>query len=408
MPEHDLHPSLSAYRLGELALRNRVIKTATFEGMTPGGVPGEDLIEHHREIAAGGAAMTTVAYCSASRDGLTFEHQMVAGEALVPGLRRLTDAVHAEGAAAALQIGHAGYFASPSAAGSRPIGASRVFNLYTLTWPRIATRADLDRIESDFARATVFARECGFDALEVHLGHGYLLSQFLSPYTNRRKDAWGGDLEGRLRFPLSVLRRVRDAAGKDLAVMAKCNLRDGFTRGLDLSEATEIIRRIQSEGVADAVVLSGGFVSKTPFYMMRGELPVAEMVRNERQALRRIGLRLFGRLFVQEYAFEETFFLKDALEVRAAVSSLPLVLLGGIRRLEQMDRAVCEHGFDFVSMGRPLIMEPDLIRRMQRGEATCSRCEPCNKCVGEMENSGIRCTHPELGRLSTSRFARSD
>jgi 2,4-dienoyl-CoA reductase-like NADH-dependent reductase (Old Yellow Enzyme family) len=384
-------------RIGSLQLRNRIIKAGTFEGMTPEGIPSAALIEHHRGVAAGGAGMTTVAYCSASKDGLTFQHQMHMREEIVPELRKLTDAVHTEGAAAALQIGHAGYFASKAAAGSKPIGASRVLNLYTLTTPREMTEADMRRVTGDFASASLQAKECGFDAVELHFGHGYLLSQFLSPYTNRRKDAWGGSIENRLRFPVNVVREVRKAVGSSFAIMAKTNLEDGFKGGLTLEESKEMARVLEAEGV-DALVLSGGFVSKTPFYMMRGEVPVKEMVRNEKKWMRRMGLKLFGRLFVQTYPFEDMFFLPLAREIRRSVS-MPLVLLGGIRTLAHMNQAMSE-GFEFVSLGRPLIHDPDLVRKIKAGETVASPCEPCNKCVAEMEAGGIRCVHPVLGKSS--------
>ncbi len=385
-------------QLGPLSLPNRVIKAATFEGMTPGGMPSAQLIEHHRAIAAGGTALTTVAYCAVARDGLTFADQMVMGPEIVPALRQLTDAVHKEGGAAALQLGHAGYFASPAVAGTRPLGASAKFCLYTLTRPRVASLDDLQRLTADFVRAARLAvEEAGFDAVELHLGHGYLLSQFLSPYTNRRRDSYGGSLQNRLRFPLEVCRGVKQALAEKAAVLAKVNLQDGFQAGLGIAEATEVAQQLEQAGI-DALVLSGGFVSKTPFYMLRGELPVAEMARNEKKAFRRMGLRLFGRLMVPQHPFEAMFFLPDSRQIRKAVR-LPLVLLGGIRSLAHMQQARQE-GFNFISLGRPLIHDPDLIKKMKAGEIQSSPCEPCNKCVSEMESGGIRCTHPQLGTAS--------
>ncbi|MBW1807321.1 MAG: NADH:flavin oxidoreductase [Deltaproteobacteria bacterium] len=382
-------------KIGSLVLRNRTIRTGAFEGMTPDGIPSAALVEHHRQVAAGGVGLTTVAYCSTSLDGLTFPHQMHIRDEILPGLEKLTHAVHAEGAAASLQIGHAGYFASRAAMGQKPIGASKVFNLYTLTYPRPMTTEDFGRLTDDFVKAALAAKQVGFDAIELHFGHGYLLNQFLSPYTNRRKDKWGGSLENRLRFPLEIVRQVRKAVGPDFGLLAKTNLEDGFKRGLQLEEAIEVSKALEAEGV-DALVLSGGFVSKTPFYMMRGELPIKEMARNEKKFFRRMGLKLFGRLLVQKYHFEEMFFLEAAKEVRRAVK-LPLVLLGGIRSLANMQQAM-QAGFDFVALGRPLILEPDLINKMAAGETSASLCEPCNLCVAQMEAGGIRCVHPQLGK----------
>jgi 2,4-dienoyl-CoA reductase-like NADH-dependent reductase (Old Yellow Enzyme family) len=169
------------------------------------------------------------------------------------------------------------------------------------------------------------------------------------------------------------------------------NLQDGFRGGLELEEAVEVARSFEQEG-ADALVLSGGFVSKTPMYIMRGEVPYREFRRGQEGIAAKVGLVLMGRLLIKKYPFEEAYFLEDARRVRAAVK-LPLVLVGGLRRLETMEAVVGE-GFEFVALARPLIMEPDLVGRMEKGQATASACEPCNKCVGEMNDNriGMRCT----------------
>jgi len=374
--------------LGDLKLRNRLIRTAAFEGMCPNGVPTDQLVEHHRSMAAGGVGMTTVAYASVSADGRTYGHQILMSEQVLAPLRKLTEAVHAQGAAASIQLGHCGYFASMSATGERPIGASRLLNLYGLTFSRAMTDADIVRVTEDFGRGARLAREAGFDAVEIHAGHGYLLSQFLSPYTNRRKDAYGGSLENRLRFPIAALRKVRETLGPGFPILVKMNMRDGFSGGLEIDEAVEIAKRFEAEG-ASALVLSGGFVSKTPLYMLRGDVPTREMASVQSAWYRRIGLLLFGNLFVQKYPYKELFFLEDARRIRAAVK-LPLVLVGGIRSVENLETAMAE-GFDFAAMGRALIMEPDLPKRWARGETAESKCEPCNICIAEMDRGGVRC-----------------
>lgn len=200
------HPIFEPGRLGSLALRNRIVKTATYEGMVLGGLPTESLLRHHRDLAKGGVGMTTVAYCAVSPEGKTFENQMVMREDTVKPLRAITDAVHAEGAAAMLQVGHAGGFSkNADLIGKRgPLGPSFGFNAYGamkgLTWAHAMTAEDIARTVKDFGSATFHAREAGFDAVELHLGHGYLLSQFLSPHRNKRKDEFGGSVANRLRF----------------------------------------------------------------------------------------------------------------------------------------------------------------------------------------------------------------
>lgn len=378
--------------LAGLTLRNRVIKTATYEGMTPGGVPAPALIEHHRAIAAGGVGMTTVAYCAVSPNGRTFGEQMYMREEIVPVLGELTAAVRGAGAASSLQLGHCGYFSKNRAMGRHPLGPSRTFNGYGavagMPFSRAMTAADIDAVVDEFGRAAELAMLAGFDAVELHLGHGYLLSQFLSPAINRRRDQWGGSLDNRMRLPLAVLERVRDAVGSRVPIVAKINLRDGFRGGLELEDAVGVALRLEDAGI-DAIEMSGGFTSRTPFYLFRGKRPLKEMIEVEHSRLQRQVLRWFGRRVIREYPFEEMFFLEQARSVRAAVK-VPLILLGGILSLDNLETAMRE-GFDYVAMGRALIADPDLIARMQAGEATRSRCISCNKCVAEMDRGGVRC-----------------
>jgi 2,4-dienoyl-CoA reductase-like NADH-dependent reductase (Old Yellow Enzyme family) len=384
--------AFTPFRLGGIRLRNRLVKAATFEGMCRGGSPTDALVAHHGAIAAGGAAMTTVAYCSIAADGRSYATQMLIEPAIVPALRRLTDAVHREGAAASLQLGHCGYFADRSVIGRRPLGASRVFNTYGLAFPQPMTDGDIARVIDDFVRATRLARDGGFDAVELHFGHGYLVSQFLSPYTNRRTDRWGGPLENRLRFAVEILRAVRAAVGAEFPVLVKTNLRDGFPGGLEIDDAVEVARALEREG-ASALVLSGGFVSRTPLYMLRGDVPLRDMIAVQERWVRKVGIWLFGSLLVQAYPYGETFFLDDARRVRAAVA-VPLVLLGGIKSRAAVTRAMAE-GFELAGMARALLHDATLPRRLERGEVERSGCIPCNRCIGEMDRGGVRCVRAD-------------
>jgi 2,4-dienoyl-CoA reductase-like NADH-dependent reductase (Old Yellow Enzyme family) len=384
----------SPFSLGRLWLKNRIVKAATFEGMCPGGAPSDALVDFHRGIAAGGAAMTTVAYCSVSPDGRSYATQMLLEPAIVPGLKRLTDAVHREGAAASIQLGHCGYFADRQVIGGRPLGASRVFNTYGLSFPKPMDEVDLTRVIADFARAATLAREAGFDLVELHFGHGYLVSQFLSPFTNRRSDRWGGALENRLRLATEVLRAVRQAVGVEFPVLAKTNLRDGFAGGLEIDEAVEVARALEAEGVT-GLVLSGGFVSRTPLYMLRGDVPLNQMIAGQERLYAKLGLFLFGRLLVQRYPYEEAFFRGEARRVRQAVR-LPLMLLGGIKSRKVIDQAL-QDGFELVGMARALLHDATLPRRLERGEVEHSGCVPCNECIAEMDRGGVRCTRRGVG-----------
>ncbi len=380
-------------KLGPIELRNRVIKCATNEGMARDGLVTDRLIEWHRVFAAGGVGMTTLAYCSVSSEGRTYRHQTWMREEALPGLRRFCETVHGEGAKASIQLGHAGWFASPRATGTAPVGPSHRFSPHAQAFSRAMKQADFERLTRAFADAAALAAAAGFDALEVHVGHGYLLSQFLCPYNNRRRDEWGGSLENRARFPRQVLRAVREAAGGSVAVYAKFNMEDGFADGLQLEEGLEVARWLERDGAVDALQLTGGHTTRTPMFMMRGEVPLREMIQHERDWLRRLGLRVVLPYALKAYPFEEAFFLASARRFRERLR-LPLMLLGGVTKLDTMQRAMAE-GFDFVALGRALIREPDLVRRMQAGQTRAARCIPCNRCVIEMERNGTRCVFNE-------------
>jgi len=384
-------------QLGSLRLRNRIVKAATFEGMCRDGAPTDALVTHHRAIAAGGAAMTTVAYCSIAADGRSYATQMLIEPRIVPALRGLTDAVHREGAAVSLQLGHCGYFADRKVIGRAPLGASRVFNTYGLSFAQPMTDADIARVIGDFVRATTLAREAGCDAVELHFGHGYLVSQFLSPFTNRRTDRWGGPLENRVRFAVEIVRAVRAAVGAEFPVLAKMNLRDGFPGGLEVDDAVEVARALEREGIG-GLALSGGFVSRSSLYMLRGDVPLRDMLAVQDRMVRKVGLWLFGSLLVQAYPYEETFFLEDARRVRAAVR-VPLLLLGGIKSRAGLERVMAD-GFELAGMGRALLHDATLPRRLERGEVERSGCVPCNRCIVEMDRGGVRCVRSDLPHVA--------
>jgi 2,4-dienoyl-CoA reductase-like NADH-dependent reductase (Old Yellow Enzyme family) len=376
-------------RVGSLVLRNRFVRAAAFEGRSPDGGVSEDLVRFHEQLAKGGVGLTTVAYGGVAESGRAYPHQLCLWRpGVFEGLRTLVGAVHRHGAAVSLQLAHAGHAANPAWSGGRTIAPSAVRNRFNGSRPRAMDEADLEAVATAFANAAAGAAGAGFDAVEVHSGHGYLLSQFLSPYTNRRSDALGGSIDGRLRFPVQVLQRVRDAVGARFPIFVKMNLRDGFRGGLEIDEAVAVARRFEAEG-ADALVLSGGFMTRTPFAVMRGDVPYAALRRTVRGVVPRLGAALFARFLLRPVAFREAYFLEDARKVRRAVR-LPLALVGGLRTLDGMEQIVRE-GFELLALARPLVREPDLVQRFASGAASASRCEPCNECLATVARGPLFC-----------------
>jgi len=249
------------------------------------------------------------------------------------------------------------------------------------------TDHDIERITRDFATAARLLQDAGFDAIEIHLGHNYLLSAFLSPALNKRTDRWGGSVANRVAFLRMVTRAVREAVGSSMAVLAKFNMVDGYRGGIWLDESLEAARLLESDGVLDALELTGGSSLRNPMYLFRGEAPIEEMAAAFPQPLK-TGFKLMGSRFLPSYPFEEAYFLPYARQFRAALST-PLVLLGGINRIETVQRAM-DKGFEFVAMGRALLREPDLLRRWQDGDTAESLCVHCNKCMPTIY-SGTHC-----------------
>ena len=375
-------------KLGPLTLRNRSIRSAAFESMCPGNEPSQQLLDYHTSVAAGGVGMTTVAYAAVTRSGLSFDTQLWMRPEIVPGLRALTDSVHRHGAAVSIQLGHCGNMSHKSICGCLPVGASTGFNLYSPTFVRGLRAEELPAMARAYGDAVRLARSARFDAVEIHAGHGYLISQFLSPYTNRRTDLYGGSLENRMRFMDMVMQEVMEAAGTDLCVLVKMNMRDGFRGGMELDESLEVARRLEQSG-AHALVLSGGFVSKAPMYVMRGEMPIRTMTYYMKQWWLKYGVRMVGKYMIPSVPFREAYFLDDAKIFRKELK-MPLVYVGGLvarRKIEE----VLDAGFEAVQMGRALLNEPDFVNRMKDEEDARCSCRHSNYCIARMYSVDMAC-----------------
>lgn len=366
-------------KLGPLTLRNRVIKAATFEARTPDALVTDDLIEYHRLPAAGGVAMTTVAYCAVSPGGRTGGNQIWMRPHAVPGLRRLTEAIHAEEAAISAQIGHAGPVADARSNQATALAPVRFFNPIAMRFAQKATREDIDDVLAAHAHAARLAVDAGFDAVEIHLGHNYLASAFLSPLLNRRDDEFGGSLQNRAKVARGLVMAVRRAVRQQVAVTAKLNMTDGIRGGITVDEALTTARWLQDDGGLDAIELTAGSSLVNPMYLFRGDAPVKEFAAAFKPPLR-WGIRMTGHRFFREYPYRDAYLLREARLFRAELT-IPLILLGGITNRTTMDLAMAE-GFEFVAMARALLAEPDLVNRIAaEGSQVRSACTHCNQCM---------------------------
>lgn len=381
--------------IGPLKLRNRFIKAATNEGMCKKGIISKGLAQFHAGIAQGGAALTTVAYCATSLDGRTFVDQAVLNEANVADFRALTDGVHAHGGAVCAQVTHAGCFTFLShddLQTSRPLSASGGFNKVGVLSRRFTkkrmTQSDMAAMTEEFVQACVLARESGFDAVELHMGHGYLLSQFVSPLYNKRRDAYGGNIAKRMKFPAEVLSRVLDAVGNDLAVIVKYSITDGVKAGNGIEEGIEVARILERTG-AHMAVLSNGMNVESVSGIFGSSLP-SEVRKPPENWVIRLGMRMQHMADFKPVTFREMYLLENSKRIREAVQ-MPLAYLGGVQNVGNV-RSALDAGFDAVALGRVLVHDANLIEGWRNGTADASGCTACNHCVTMMYSpAGTAC-----------------
>jgi 2,4-dienoyl-CoA reductase-like NADH-dependent reductase (Old Yellow Enzyme family) len=385
----------SGARLGSLELKNRIIKAATYEGMSPGGVPSDRLLAFHRAIAEGGVAMTTIAYCATEADGRIHQGMMYLHEGVADRLGTIVEAVHAAGARISGQLVHCGNFSRNRRLQrlKRPLGPSAQVNMIGIPsgvpLAGAMTLADIDHLVETFAAAASFMKRLGFDAAEIHFGHGYALSQFISPKTNHRSDAYGGSLENRMRLPLRVIEAVRNAVGADFPLLGKMSMSDGVKGGVSWEEGIEVAKILDRGGI-DALITSAGTSSFNPMLMFHGPSIATGMIETEKNPITRLVLRWVGPVLFRDYPYRELYLLDRARRIRDAVQCR-MVYIGGCSTLESIE-TVLGAGFDFVQLGRPLIKDPAFVRHAMADPAYENGCTHCNRCVGLIDHpDGIRC-----------------
>ncbi|MEH6583388.1 MAG: NADH:flavin oxidoreductase [Halioglobus sp.] len=390
----ELDKLLSPAKINGLELNNRVLKAATFEGMTDNNAPGDRLINFHRGMAEGGVGLTTLAYCAVEADGKVKDNMMHMDEAIRPQLERFTNEMHAAGTRVSGQMAHCGGFSQNSnLEKKRPLGPNFAFNAggipYGVPFVGAMQQTDIDHVVKCFHDAALLMKTTGFDAVELHVGHGYGLSQFISPKTNKRSDEYGGNLINRMRFPLMVLESVRKAVGEDFPIFTKMGLTDGVKGGLKVDEAVEVAGMLDKGG-ADLIIPSGGTSSMNPMLMFRGDSIVHGMIATETNPIMKLGLKLMAPVIFKNYPYEEMYFLDGARRVRDKVDC-QVAYIGGTCTVESLETAMKE--FDFVQLGRALLKDPALVNNLrEQGAGYVNGCTHCNMCAGLIGHpEGIRC-----------------
>ena len=381
-------------QVGNIELKNRFVHSATCESLaTERGAATDGLVNRYRKLAKGEVGLIITGYAYVHPQGRCYRHQTgIYSDELIPGLKRVTDAVHEEGGKVAFQLAHGGIYARKDLIGQTPMGPSnRPRNPAYFFRPKRMTEAQIHEVIEAFGQAARRAVAVGVDAVQIHAAHGYLISEFLSPFYNDREDNWGGSDEKRFRFLREVYLAIRKELPEDMPLLVKMNVDDhtpeeGVTPVLAAKYASWLV-----ELGIDGVELSCGTTLDSPWKMFRGDVPVDEMARVFAWWQRPLTKMILNR-DVGKYDLEEAYNLEAAQTIRPALGSVPLSVVGGMRTMSRMEEILEEGQADLISLSRPFIREPSLVKLFREGKTEKAACEACNLCVAALWNDmAVRC-----------------
>ncbi len=374
-----------------LTLSNRIVKSGTQENMAgEGGRPSEQTRAFYRGLARGGAGLIITGLAYVNETGQSYLRQHGAHtDAIVQPWREIVDDVHRDGGKIALQIAHGGRQIDARTLRDRvTLAPSAIPELTTFSRPRAMTEAQIWQTIEDFGRAAARGKAAGFDAVQIHAAHGFLIAGFLSPLTNRRNDAWGGDATRRSRFLVEVYRAVREVVGDDYPVLCKIVVDDFVPFGVDRAQVLSAVRHLEDLGL-DAIEISGG-VQELVLWWIQGR-SMADIVGRDRPAPERLFYRVALQALQPRPGFREAYFLPVARDLKRRIK-LPVMLPGGNRSYALSEQIVAEGWADYILMARPLVHDPQLPNRWAAGSRSASRCWSCNRCLGEVQKGGVlRC-----------------
>ncbi|MBF0440189.1 MAG: NADH:flavin oxidoreductase [Magnetococcales bacterium] len=348
-----------------MVLENRLVRSATWEGMcTPEGRPTPKLSACYQELAQGEVGLIISGYAFVRQDGQQLPGKMgIHTDDFANEMRHLTEVVHASGGRIAMQLVHAGGKANTMGLGTRPLAPSAIRNAQFTDIPDAMTPHDIEAIVTAFAQGARRAKDYGFDAVQLHGAHGYLINQFLSPSTNQRTDGYGGSVENRRRFLMEVYGAVRQAVGNDYPVLIKLNGDDFIEDGLTLEEAVLAAKALDQAGI-DAIEVSGGTSASGDRTPARGRAKSSKDEGYHRSLAQRI---------------------KEAVQC-------PIMVVGGFRSREVIEQTLQEGVADYIALARPFIREPNLAAKWHQGQTEAAGCQSCNGCFKPgLEEGGIYC-----------------
>lgn len=385
-----------------ISVKNRIIRSATHDGLADeNGAPSGKLVSKYEHLAKNEAGCIITGYAAVSKNGVSPYPRMmkIYDDNVIEKYKKLTDAVHKHGVPVILQIAHCGRQTSSKAIGMQKVAPSNVLHTFYPDKSKVLTEDEIYAIVDDFVSASVRAEKAGFDGVQLHGGHGYLLHDFLSPYGNRRKDGWGGSLENRCRIVELIIKGIKDKT--DLPVWIKLSAEDNRKGGMNIDSSVEICKRLEAAG-CDAIEVSCGTV-QDGMNTMRSKLMPMNAVFKYREPcasfpkiLNKIALPAanFINPLIKQPKPLENFNVDNSAIIKNNVS-IPVIAVGGIHKAEDMENILCEGKADFVSMCRPFICEPDLVKKLKNGQSE-AKCIMCNYCGLVIEKEPTKCLYGKI------------
>lgn len=382
-----------------LEVKNRIIRSATHDGLADeNGAPCDKLIAKYEHLAENEIGCIITGYAAVSRNGVSPYPRMmkIYDDSVIDKHKELTDAVHRHRVPVILQIAHCGRQTSSKAIGLQKVAPSNVFHAFYPDKAKELTEAEIYGIINDFVSAAVRAEKAGFDGVQLHGGHGYLLHDFLSPYGNRRKDSWGGSLENRCRIVELIIKGIKEKTS--LPVWIKISAEDNRKGGMNIESSVEICKRLEKAG-CDAIEVSCGTV-QDGMNTMRSKLMPMDAVFKYREPcasfpplLSKIALPAANLInpLIKQPAPLENFNVENSEIIKKSVS-IPVIVVGGIHKADDMEDILQKGKADFVSMCRPFICEPDLAKKLKNGQKE-AKCIMCNYCGLVIEKEPTRCLY---------------
>ena len=375
-------------KIGEMEIKNRFVHSATYECMaSDDGQVTDKLIRRYSKIAKGGAGLIIPGYLYISPNGRAEKYQTgIHNDDMIEGLKKLVDVVHDEGSKIVFQLVHSGRQTTKDSIGQTPFAPSKGSrdNIYMVK-PREMTEEQIQEVIKAFGVAAIRASEAGADGVQINAAHGYLVNQFLSPFFNRRTDSWGASDENRFRFLKEVVLEIRKNISDETPVLVKLNTQDYTPKeGITLELAKKYAGWLADLPI-EGLEVSCGTLSYSMFNMVRGEVPTEEIIMNFPWWRKILGKMMLKKM-EGKFELEEGYNLEAAKLIKPVIGDIPLLVVGGMRKVDHMEQVLKDGVADFISMSRPFIREPNIVNRIKEGKTAAVACVSCNKCFAAIAN----------------------